>query len=140
MSNEEAVVIGRDYDPETDQAFIFSTWRKGLYYGSTHRDTLPNAFNFMRYQTEKIKKMLPHAQVRVACLKDDPSLILGYAVFTGDQHLEWVFVKSNFRSKKIGTFLTVNVKTVSKDMTKAGLEIAQKKNLVIKENEDESSN
>lgn len=134
---EPAIIVGRSFDPEKDAAFIYSTWRKGLYYGNADKEKLPPAFNFMRYQTEKIKQMLPHAEVRVACLSDAPDVILGYAVFTGDCHLEWVFVKSEFRNKKIASFLTVNMKTVSPDVTKIGLELINKKSLQIKGNEDE---
>lgn len=130
---EDVMVAGRDYMPGVDDAFIYSTWRNGLYYGHLSKSDLPPAEEFFAAQTRKIKDFLNYASIRMACIKDAPDVILGYAVFTGDLHLEWIFVKQQFRGKGIGNFLTVKMKSVSPELTKTGAAIVKKKNLVIKE-------
>ena len=128
---DDVMVMGRDLAPE-DLPFIYATWRNGLFHGLINKEDLPPAEEFFRLQTAKIKNILEFANVRIACIKDAPEVILGYAIFTGDGHLEWIFVKEQFRGKKIGTFLTPRLKTVSPEMTKAGAAIVNKKNLTIK--------
>lgn len=136
---DDVMVMGRDMIPD-DVAFIYSTWRNGLYYGLLNREDLPPANEFFSLQTEKIRNMLPFCKVRIACIKDAPEVILGYAVFTGDLHLEWIFVKLQFRAKGIGNFLTVKTKTVSSELTKSGAAIVKKKNLIIKGSPYETAN
>lgn len=132
-SKEDVMVAGREGTPE-DEAFIYATWRNGSYYGPNR---MKPAAEFFRAKTEEIREILSRAKqvhqgIRIACIKDAPEVILGYAIFTGDGHLEWIFVKEQFRGKKIGTFLTPRLKTVSPEMTKAGAAIVNKKNLTIK--------
>lgn len=128
---EDVMVSGREMLPE-DLAFVYSTWRNGIYYGSLNRDKFPPADQFFREQTERIKNILAHAHVRMACIKDAPDVILGYAVFTGDLHLEWIFIKPQFRAKGIANFITVKTKTVSPPVTKSAAAIVEKKNLTVK--------
>lgn len=126
---QDVMIAGRDYNPETDEAFLFSTWRNGAYYGGDR--ALP-AQEFFSEQTGRIRDILKTAQIRVACIKDAPEIVLGYAVFTGDFHLEWIYVKLQFRGKGIGRFLTPQLRTVTPNLTKIGAAIVRKKNLTIK--------
>jgi hypothetical protein len=131
---EDVMVTGREFMPSTDEAFIYSTWRNGFFYGALNKEELPPAEEFFKEKTAEIKRILegPSTKVRIACIKDAPEVILGYAVFTGDLHLEWIFVKQQFRGKKIAKFLTVNLKSVTANLTKSGAAITKKKNLSIK--------
>jgi hypothetical protein len=84
-------------------------------------------------QTAKIKDILKDAEVRIACLEDAPEVIVGYSVFSGT-HLYFIYVKDGFRLKGIGALLAPKkIDTVSKELTKVGRIIVNKKNL--KEND-----
>lgn len=136
---QDVMVSGRDYNQTTDEAFIYATWRNGLFYGALNKDELPPAEDFFRIQTAKIKDILSRAtSIRIACIKDAPEVILGYSVFTGDFHLEWIFVKLQFRGKKIGKFLTPQMKSVTPELTKIGAAIIKKKGLIIKRSQSEA--
>lgn len=132
----DVIVMGRSFNAANDEAFIYSTWRNGLFYGSLKKDEF-RADDFFPQQTAKIKDILSRAQVRIACIKDAPDVILGYSIFTGDYHLEWIFVKLQFRGKGIGRFLTPQMKSVSEDLTKIGAAIVKKKGLILKRSSNE---
>jgi len=118
----EAKVVLRAFDPITDAAIIYSTWRHALW-SSDRRDD--ESERFYRAETKAIKRILPVAQVRIACLSDDASIIIGYSVMTG-RNLEFVFVKPDFRQKGIGELLTRGFKTYSEPRTTLGRAIAEK--------------
>jgi hypothetical protein len=140
----DAIISGRQKWIE-DEPFIYSTWRNGLFYGSLNKENFPPAEQFFREYTARIKQILAlpkdFLDIRVACIQDAPEVIIGYAVFTGDLHLEWVYVKDQFRGKGVARFLTVRTKTVSPELTKSGAAIVKKKNLTVKwSQEDETTN
>lgn len=83
-----------------DASFIFSTWLKGLRFGNDWYGLIESKAYFAA-QHKVIEAILskPNVTVKVACLKDDPGVILGYAVFAGPR-LDWVHVKKSWR--KIG--------------------------------------
>lgn len=129
MKDEVSVVI-RSFNPEMDQACVYSTWRNSAYYGVPHR-TNP-AKPFFKQMTRFIAETLLSATVRVACLEDDPRTIVGYSVSTGN-HLDWIYVKVDFRGKGIGTLLVPkNIETYTDRITKIGEKIVEKKNLKLK--------
>lgn len=132
---DEARVIIRGYEPETDQACLYATWRNAAFYGAKKKHST-NSKRFFKEKTEEIKDILISAQVRMACLEDDRAFIIGYAVST-DTHLDWIYVKKDYRNKGIGTLLwPKGIETVTIKLTKIGNIIATKKNLKHKENED----
>lgn len=139
LTGAEEMVTARDFSRTNDEAFVFATWRKGYYYGARKEDIPPS--EFFPQMTAKIKETLSRSdcQIRVACLKGAPEVILGYAVITGDMHLEWAFVKLDFRAKGIARFITTGIKTVSPNLTKIGTAIVRKKRLVIKGDADEQT-
>lgn len=100
MRKQDLVAI-RDNTPE-DLNFIFATFLRGLYYGAPLFSRIPKKI-FMENYHNVISQLLllPSVRVRVACLKDDPEVILGYAIGSvDDTRLHWVFVKQAWR--KIG--------------------------------------
>lgn len=122
---------------EDDLACIYSTWRNSAYFGMEKKER--NADRFFKKQTAIISQTLSDALVRIACLEEDPNMIIGYAVSTGD-HLDWIYVKVEYRNKGIGTMLfPKNIKTVTPRQTKIGSVITKKKKLNIKENISEQS-
>lgn len=80
----------------------------------------------MEHYHKVLEKFLdnPRVTITVACLKDDPAVILGYSVAhvsnTGDQVLDWAFVKKAWRQIGIAKSLVPpNLKFVS-HITKIG--------------------
>lgn len=132
---DEARIIIRAFEPETDQPCIYATWRNGSYYGALKKHK-GSADKYFRHYTKYIKETLEHenCHVRIACIEDDPIVIIGYSVFTKD-HLDWIFVKADFRLKGIASLLyPTHIVSVTDHLTKIGNNIASKKNLKIKEN------
>lgn len=116
----------RDMLP-TDENFIFATWLKGLYYGNEFIRWIPEPSFFFNYR-RVIKAILglPRVKVRVACLKEDPNEILGYAVIEENDEfstLHWVFTKEVWRKMGVARKLAPdNVKEVT-HLTKVGKSI-----------------
>jgi hypothetical protein len=124
---EELKVILRPYDPEQDQPMIYATWRNSAYYSALQRPkTAPS--DFFRELSAKIKRVLKHADVKIACLEHNPQVIIGYSVSSGT-HLDWIYVKDDYRHMGIGTLLCPkNIQSYPKDITKIGYAILTKKN------------
>lgn len=115
---------------ETDLPCIFSTWRNSLCYSALNPLT-QNEKGFFKAQTQKIKDILARAKTKIACLEDDHDFIVGYVVYT-KTHLDYIYVKSDYRNKGIGTLLLPkNIETCTKDLTKLGALLAEKKNLKL---------
>ncbi len=147
LENNISVVILRPYDMINDEALIYATWRNGSYYGSkkyneikrmlrqnelTPQEERKIRHEHFRTQTIKIRKVLEGAQIRIACLKEAPSIIVGYSVSTGN-NLNWIFVKADYQRKGIGKLLMPkDIETVDNTDSKVGHTIIEKKNLKIK--------
>ena len=118
----------RDYLPE-DKNFIYASWLRGLYYGDAGFKDVPKDV-FMQHYHDVLERILesPTIKVKVACLQDDHSVILGYAVVSDvSPTLYWVFVKAPWR--KIGiakSLIPEDLKTVT-HMTALGKSILKKK-------------
>jgi hypothetical protein len=129
--NKQDLVAIRAYAAE-DKNFILATFLRGLYYGESiysrmHKRTFMEKF----HQVAETALNLPTIYIRVACLKDDPDVILGYAVLSRNNALHWVFVKKSWRGIGICKDLVPeSTKTVT-NLTKIGLIIANKKNLTF---------
>ena len=87
----------RHYDSIADEAFVLATWIK-----SNRNSPATRAFPSPIYligQRHRIMRLLNKAGTRitVACDSEEPSLIYGYAVWTDDDILHYVYVKSTYR-------------------------------------------
>lgn len=85
-----------------DKNFVLSTFLLGLYYGGTAYSEM-NKDIFMLEYHKLAEKLLSSEDslLRVACLKEDHNVILGYALLDKDGNtLHFVFVKKPWR--KIG--------------------------------------
>jgi GNAT superfamily N-acetyltransferase len=81
---------------ESDKAFIFATWLKGLYHGNSFYSEIEKDAYFTNYHAV-LERVLAKSSVLVACLTDTPDVVLGYAVIERGTVLHWVFVKKSWR-------------------------------------------
>lgn len=78
-----------------DQAFIFSSFLKGNYYGNDWFRAIDKN-TFMEKYKQVLTNLLIKSETKVACMKDDPDNILGYAIYQPGV-LHYIFVKPSFR-------------------------------------------
>lgn len=131
MEKSQLVTI-RD-GKEEDRNFIFSTWLRGLRYGNDWFEAI-NSTDYYAYYHRNLEVILnlPGVVVKVACLKDDPEVILGYSVYRHISAkdvtaLDWVFVKSAWRGIGIAKQLVPSNATVTTHLTKVGKSILREK-------------
>lgn len=125
-------VVFRDFDPATDNAMIYSTWRNNSFYSAAEKPKIKEK-TFFKQKNKQIKDLLEVSHVRIACLQSDPTSIIGYSV-SANTHLYWIYIKFDYRNNNIAAMLAPRViESVPgrEDLTKIGLEIAQKKKYVI---------
>ncbi len=136
---ETSTVIVREYNPNTDAPFVYSSWRNNLWYEEKRDDRHSDVF--FSLATKQIKRLLQHkyTEVRIACLSHDHDFIVGFSVLTG-ANIEWVYVRINYRMQGIGRLLTQGFTTVTHPMTKIGKAIVKNHDLKPKENEDGPEN
>ena len=128
-------IIVRGYHHTMDSPIVYATWRHALWYDHTREESYSD--EFYSATTKSIKKVLadPYTTVKVACAKEDPNFIAGYAVMNRD-NLIWVYVKIDYRKKGIASLMSKGFKTVSEPATKIGKAIVESRKLTIKENHD----
>lgn len=89
---------------QEDWPFIFATWLRCYRYSSAFAQHIPEPV-FFRYHHAAIQRILDRgAQIRVAHLVDDSSVILGYLV-TEPGVIHFAYVKKAFRRHGIATDL-----------------------------------
>lgn len=125
MQDKTPAVIVRDYVVD-DKNFILATWLKGLRYGNDWFGEIEPSVYFTVYQ-KIIDAVLsdPRVSVKVACLKDDPDVVLGYSVSSGNR-LDWVFVKRLWRNIGIAKSLIPPGITIVSHITTTGRSILRK--------------
>lgn len=124
----------RDYSP-SDLNFVLATWLRGAYYGDTWFSQIPKNI-FMEQYHHVLTQFLARegVKVKVACLIEDPDVILGYSVSRniklGEADisiLDWVFVKSAWRKIGIAKMLIPARINACTHLTKTGLAIKNQK-------------
>lgn len=98
-------VITRDFNPDQDTGFIYSTWAKSVYYGNRRwhgNDSTKQEWFKDFYVT--MSEALGTGKIRIACLEDDRDLIIGYSVLV-ESVCEFVYVKEALRRQGIATLL-----------------------------------
>ncbi len=98
----------RPYTSETDDSYIYSTWTKYSWYSPIEPIDLPKNVYFIK-KAEQIKYFLESGLTKVACLKDEPYVIIGYVVAHNNE-IKWLCVKKDFRNQGIEEFLLKSVK------------------------------
>lgn len=106
MSNFKGLYDIRTATPDDDN-FILATWLRGLYYGDSWFSQIPK--NIFMDNYKKIAKATltnPKVTIKIACLKEDPTVILGYSIVSKDSKaVIWCFVKTAWRKQGIGRSL-----------------------------------
>jgi len=117
----------RDGKPE-DNNFILSTFLRGLYYGDSWFSLIPKDAFMQHYKKVANYLVIPgNSTIKVACLKEDPNVILGYSILSNDfQTIHWVFVKNAWRNKGIAKSLVPQYPTVVTHLTKVGKQLLTK--------------
>ena len=121
---------------QLDVNFIASTWLKGLLYGGDELFRKMPKEVFFDNQHKVIEKILssPVTRVKVACLKGDADVILGYTVYreAGNQTvLDWCFVKKDWRGIGIAKSLVPDNVNAVTNLTRAAEAILVKYPKVI---------
>ena len=124
MNKSDLVAIRDAVD--SDRNLILSTWLKGLRYGNDWFEAIDSKIYFDFYH-KVIETILarPDTTVKVACLLDDPDVILGYAVYAGNR-ADWAFVKKEWRSIGIARSLIPQEIQVVSHLTSLGKSILRK--------------
>lgn len=105
MSEIKELYYIRDY-LESDKAFIKATFLRGLYYSDSWFSVIPKDI-FMKNYSLFIDKLLEKyaGSTKLACLIEDPDVILGYAILGTDNTAHWAFVKKAWRRQGIARSL-----------------------------------
>jgi len=126
--NKSDLIVIRDYTPE-DKNFVLATWLRGLYYGDSVYSNMKKQTFMENYHTI-LETVINNSaiQIKVACLKEDSNVILGYAVLANaPQTIHWVFVKKFWRNIGLARDLVPKDTNTVTNLTKIGLSILKKK-------------
>ena len=120
---------------DTDKNFILATWLRGLYYGDLFYGNIPKTI-FMENYHKILEAFLQRnsQSIRVACLEEDPEVILGYAVVRPLQIgeadinvLDWIFVKTAWRGIGISKMMVPSKLNACTHLTKIGASMIKNK-------------
>lgn len=108
-----------------DYPFIYSSWLQSLWAGNSWFKLIRRDLYFKKYH-DVVENVLrsTNSIVLIACLLDEPDIILGFSAREGDR-LHYVFVKEDWRGIGLGSDLSLPFKEVS-HITKIGLGIFKK--------------
>lgn len=119
----------RDSKPE-DTNFILATFLRGLYYGDSIFSKMDKQSFMKNY--DKVALALvnsPKVTIKVACLKEDPDVVLGYSMLSADYlTVHWVFVKRAWREGGIAASLLPAHPTTVSHLTAVGEKLLSKLN------------
>lgn len=128
LMNKKDLILIRDGNP-SDYGFIYPRWLRKLHKGNDWFNLVDKSIFFDKYQ--KIVDFIlndPNTKVKVACLVEDPSVILAFSVYSGNT-LHWVYTKGVWRGIGLAKDLVPpNIDTVS-HLTKMTMHLVKKKNL-----------
>jgi hypothetical protein len=137
-NNEESLSSEMNFDglynvrnvDKNDHNFIIATFLRGLYYGDSFFSVVPKNI-FMNKYKQVASSLVndPETIIRVACLIEDPNVLLGYSILSnaGDT-INWCFVKSAWRNRGIAKNLLPKdpVYVVPQHLTGIGRELLKK--------------
>lgn len=111
---------------EADKNFIMATFLRGLYYGDSWFSQIPKDI-FMDNYKHLVEAMIVQCMINVACLKEDPSVIVGYSILSQDSSaIVWVYVKKDWRNKGIARHLIPQNPIAITHLTKLGKDLLYK--------------
>jgi hypothetical protein len=110
-------IIIREFE-ENDRHFIVDSWSRQLYEAMPY--SYCPAHLYFPNQIKLINDILNSSECLVACLAEDPDILIGYIVFEHIQNvliLHWICVKKDFRKMYVmSDLLTSAHKTWKLDM------------------------
>lgn len=102
----------------SDQAFIFSSFLKGNYYGNDWFKAIDKTIFMNRYK-QVLTQLLIKRSCKIACLVEDEDTVVGYSIYAPGV-LDYVFVKPIWRRIGIAKdLIPVGINTVT-HLTKIG--------------------
>jgi hypothetical protein len=106
----------------SDMSFIMATFLRGLYYGNSYFRQIPKDIFMAAYKrVAEAAWTSPNIRIRVACLKEDSDVILGYSVCSSDEKaIIWMFVKTAWRKQGIGRSLLPHSPIYATHLTETG--------------------
>jgi hypothetical protein len=111
-----------------DRNFVLATFLRGLYYGDSWFSLIPKDIFMANYK--KVGEFLvtsPNINIKVACLKEDPDVIIGYSILSQDfSTIHWVYVKNIWRKQGIGRSLVPQHPTTVTHLTALGKTLLSK--------------
>lgn len=122
--NKNELLSLRDSLP-ADENYIYVHWLMGLRRDNDLFHLIPRDLYFKTYRAV-ISKILPRSKIRIACLKEDPEVIIGYSVYEPDR-IHWIYVKEDWRRIGLAKDLLPEKMSSYSHVTKLALEIIQKK-------------
>jgi hypothetical protein len=118
--------LGKD----EDKNLILATFLRGLYYGESFFSQIPKDIFMSCYK--RVAQALVNDKntvIKIACLKEDPDVILGYSLLSSDEKtVYWCFVKAAWRRKGIAKTLVPANPTYVAHITKLGESLLYKIN------------
>jgi len=117
----------RSATPE-DRNFVLKSFLLGLYYGDSWFSRIPKNIFMDNYKRAAV--MLfdnPGNLVVIACLSEDPQVILGYSILSANgETVHWVYVKQSWRKRGIMTRLIPQSVQNTTHLTELGSTIIKK--------------
>lgn len=120
--HKEQYIIRRATEP--DLPLIFTTWLHGLYHGNTWFHEIEKPIFWENYR-KVIEVILNYSETNVACLAEEPDVVLGYIVYSGPI-LHWIFTKKAFRKLGIAKALLPDRITTITHVTDVGRSLRHK--------------
>jgi hypothetical protein len=113
---------------DKDNNFILATFLRGLYYGDSWFSQIPKEIFMANYKAVGEALLSPNkTTIKIACLKEDPSVILGYSILSKDETtIIWLYVKSVWRNKGIAKSLVPKELKAVTHLTKLGQTLLSK--------------
>lgn len=114
MTNNKIVIRQANKD---DEPFLFSTYLKHNWYDKRNTTLLPKLV-WMGAQRRRLKKIFNDNKIKMACLSDDPDIIIGYGFIDKDEK-PFVYVKMAWRDcpYKIEDLLSTTLKGNNNEKT-----------------------
>lgn len=107
---------------------MLATFLRGLYYGDSWFSLIPKQI-FMDNYKLVAEALVTRATIKVACLKDEEDVIIGYSILSNDyQTIHFVYVKANWRLKGIARSLLPQYPSAVSHLTELGKKLITKFN------------
>lgn len=117
---------------KSDLGFVVRTWIESLRYGNDLFREIPEHTLFENYKKfigQIIEK--PSTVITIASLRDEPGLIIGFAVGQGTNILHYVYVREPWRKLGLARDLVPRETKYVTHLTFTGMAIKRKKNLIF---------